>query len=463
MRITVHGAAGDVTGSAYLIETSAARVMIDYGLFQGGKKEELLNRRRPIFDPRSIDAVVLTHAHLDHSGRLPMLVKQGFAGLIFATGATVELIDILLRDSAFIQEMDAERAARKNGGHLPEDERPLYEIEDVELTLSRCKGVDYDEPREVAQGITARWIDAGHILGSASVELTIEDGGTKKTVVFSGDIGPRNVPLLRDPVRPRHADLVFLESTYGDRDHRSMQDSLDELAGIIKEARKPGGRVLIPSFAVGRTQQLVYELGEMMRHGTLDSTEVVVDSPMATRATDLYRRHRPLFDEDARDIIDSGDAPLDFPSLRFTLGPDDSKALNGLGGGIVIISASGMCTGGRIRHHLRHSLPKPETHVVFVGFQARGTLGRLLVDGRKEIKMFGQMLEVQANIHTLGGFSAHAGQTELVEWMTDLAPHKPRVLLTHGENAPRRELAKKLDERWGLKAHRPELGEIIEL
>ncbi len=463
MRITVHGAAGDVTGSAYLIETTSARVMLDYGLFQGGKKEDRQNRRRPTFDPKSIDAVVLTHAHLDHSGRLPMLVKQGFAGPVFATHATVELVDILLRDSAFIQEMDAERAARKSGGQLPEEDRPLYEIEDVELTLSRCKGVDYDQPVEVAQGIAARWIDAGHILGSASVELTIEDGGTTRTVVFSGDIGPRGVPLLRDPVRPRHADLVFLESTYGDRDHRSMQDSLGELAGIIKAARKPGGRVLIPSFAVGRTQQLIYELGAMMRDGTLESTEVVVDSPMATRATDLYRRHRPLFDEQAWDIIDSGDTPLNFPSLRFTLGPDDSKALNGLGGGIVIVSASGMCTGGRIRHHLRHSLPKPETHVVFVGFQARGTLGRLLVDGRKEIKMFGQMLEVQASIHTLGGFSAHAGQTELVEWMTDLAPHKPRVLLTHGENGPRRELAKKLNERWGLRADRPELGAIVEL
>ncbi len=463
MRITVHGAAGDVTGSAYLVETSSARVMLDYGLFQGGKKEERLNRRRPTFDPKSIDAVVLTHAHLDHTGRLPMLVRQGFAGPVFATRATVELCDILLRDSAFIQEMDAERAARKNGGHVPDEDRPLYEIEDVELTMSRCRGVGYDEPVEVAQGVTARWIDAGHILGSASVELTIEDAGTTKTVVFSGDIGPRDVPLLRDPIRPEHADLVFLESTYGDRDHRSVDASIEQLAGIINEARKPGGRVLIPSFAVGRTQRLVYELGEMMRDGVIPSTEVVVDSPMATRTTDLYRRHRPLFDEEAWEIIDAGEAPLDFPSLRFTLGPDDSKALNGVGGGVVIISASGMCTGGRIRHHLRHSLPKPETHVVFVGFQARGTLGRLLVDGRKEIKMFGKILEVEAQIHTLGGFSAHAGQTELVEWMTYLQAHTPRVLLTHGENGPRRDLAKKLDQRWGLKAAMPELGEIVEL
>ncbi|MEO1534254.1 MAG: MBL fold metallo-hydrolase [Planctomycetota bacterium] len=463
MRITMHGAAGDVTGSAYLIETDSARVMLDYGLFQGGKKEERQNRRRPMFDEKSIDAVVITHAHLDHTGRLPMLTKRGFRGPVFATSATVDLMGILLRDSAFIQQMDAERAARKHGGHVPEDDRPLYNPEHVEHTMTLCRRVEYDERVEVAQGISARWVDAGHILGSASVELTIEEGGTTKTIVFSGDIGPRDVPLLRDPTLLESADLVFLESTYGDRDHRSVEGSIEQLAEVIKQAQTPEGRVLIPSFAVGRTQRLVYELGELMRAGKIPETEVVVDSPMATRTTELYRRNRPLFDEEAWEIIDSGRYPLEFDSLRFTLDAEESKGLNRAGGGLVIISASGMCTGGRIRHHLRHGLPKPETHVVFVGFQARGTLGRLLVDGKKQIKMFGRELDVEAQIHTLGGFSAHAGQTELVEWMTKLSEHRPRIVLTHGENGPRKELAKKLDQRWRLKAAMPELGEIVEL
>lgn len=463
MRITMQGAAGDVTGSAYLIETDAARVMLDYGLFQGGKKEERLNRRRPTFDEKSIDAVVVTHAHLDHTGRLPMLTKRGYRGPIFATSATVDLMGILLRDSAFIQTMDAERAARKHGGVTPDDETPLYLPEHVEHTMTLCRGVGYDEPVEVAQGITARWVDAGHILGSASVELTVQDAGSTKTVVFSGDIGPRDVPLLRDPVLLEHADMVFLESTYGDRDHRSVEASIEELAEIVKKAQTPEGRVLIPSFAVGRTQRLVYELGKMMRDGSIPEVEVVVDSPMATRTTELYRRNRSLFDEESRAIIDSGRYPLEFDSLRFTLDAEESKGLNRAGGGLVIISASGMCTGGRIRHHLRHGLPKPETHVVFVGFQARGTLGRLLVDGKRQIKMFGTMLDVEAQIHTLGGFSAHAGQTQLVEWMTHLARGKPRVLLTHGENGPRKQLAKKLQDRFGLYAAMPELGEIVEL
>lgn len=463
MRVTVHGAAGDVTGSAYLIETDRARVLLDYGLFQGGEREQRQNRRRPTFDPKQLDAVLVTHAHLDHTGRLPLLIRNGFRGPVYATAATVDLMGILLRDSAFIQQMDAERALRKHGGVLPDDDRPLYLPEHVEQALGLCRAVEYNQPTLVSPGITARWVDAGHILGSASIELRIRDGDTTRTVVFSGDIGPRGVPLLRDPVLLDEADAVFLESTYGDRDHRSADQSIDQLADVVTAARVPGGKVLIPSFAVGRTQRLVYELGELMRAGAIPETEVVVDSPMATRTTELYRRNRSLFDDEAWEIIDSGRYPLEFGSLRFTLDAEESKALNHAGGGIVIISASGMCTGGRIRHHLRHGLPRPETHVVFVGFQARGTLGRLLVDGRKEIKMFGRNIDVRAHIHTLGGLSAHAGQSELVEWMSKLAEHKPRVVLTHGENGPRRALAGTLEERWGLKPEMPQLGDIVKL
>ncbi|MGP1272380.1 MAG: MBL fold metallo-hydrolase RNA specificity domain-containing protein [Phycisphaerales bacterium] len=462
MKIHILGAAGGVTGSCYLVESDRARVLVDFGLFQGNRRADLLNHRKPTFGPDRLDAVVLSHAHLDHSGRLPQLVKGGYRGRIIATPATIELAGILLRDSAFLQQMDAERAAKRRRRLRPE-QVPLYTPEEVEQTLPLFEPMRYDEPREIAPGVRARFVDAGHILGSASVELIIADGGSERTVVFSADIGPKGAPLLRDPVRLQHADLVFLESTYGDRDHRSLDASIDELVGIIRTARTPKGKVLIPSFAVGRTQQLIYFLGELMRSGALEPTEVVIDSPMATSATQLYRSHRDLFDDEAWAIINAGDTPLHFDTLRFTQDAEDSKALNHAGSGVVIISASGMCTGGRIVHHLRHGLPRSATEVVFVGFQARGTLGRRLVDGKRQVKIFGRGVAVEAGIHTLGGFSAHAGQTELVEWMTDLAPHKPRVLLTHGENGPRRELAKKLQERWGLKAAMPELGEIVEL
>lgn len=462
MRIHVVGAAGEVTGSCYVVETEHAKFLVDFGLFQGGRDIQEINRNDLPVPVKDLNAVLLTHAHLDHSGRLPQLASKGFRAPIYATGATIELVEILLRDSAHIQQMDAERAARR-GKPGSADATPLYSATDVDAILPRFAPVEYDQPFRVAEGIEARYVDAGHILGSASIEVKITESGTTKTLVFSGDIGPRGVPLLRDPVTFEHADLVFLESTYGDRDHRSLDASVDELAGVIESARTPMGRVLIPSFAVGRTQQLIYFMGELIREGRLRQTEVVVDSPMATDTTKLYRHHRKLFDEESWAIIDSGHSPLAFDGLRFTKDAEESKALNGKGGGIVIISASGMCTGGRIVHHLRHGLRNEHTHVVFVGFQAHGTLGRLLVDGRKMVKVFGDEIHVEAKIHTIGGFSAHAGQSGLVDWMKDLAKAKPRVVLTHGEDKPRKELARKLSEKYGLKAEMPGLGDVITL
>ncbi len=463
MRIRVLGAAGEVTGSCYLVETSKARVLVEFGLHQGGAHTEAKNRRMPPIRPRELDAVVLTHAHLDHSGRLPMLPTAGFDGRVHATPATIELCDILLRDAAYLQEMEARRASKRRLRRGRQPVRPLYTASDVERLMPMFRQAPYDESVEVAPGVRARWIEAGHILGSASVELTIEDKGARKTVVFSGDIGPKGAPLLRDPATFDRADVAFLESTYGDRDHRPIDASIDELATIINNARTPEGKVLIPSFAVGRTQQLIYFIAQLIREGKVEHPRVYVDSPMATSATELYKRHRDLFDDDCWAIISAGDGCLDFPGLGFTKGPQDSMALNPMGDGVVVISAAGMCTGGRILHHLKHGLWREQTHVVFVGYQADGTLGRRLVDGADSVRVMGEPIKVRAHVHTVNGFSAHAGQTELVEWLGAMRDSGPRVYLTHGEDPQREALAAKIDEQLMLKAKLPAWGEVIEL
>ncbi len=463
MQIKVLGAAGEVTGSCYLVETSKARVLVEFGLHQGGAHTEAKNRRIPPIDADKLDAAILTHAHLDHSGRLPLLPRHGFDAPIFATKATIELCGILLRDSAHIQESSASRANKYRSRRGRGPATPLYTTPDVERVLPMFREVPFDDFVEVAPGVRAKWVDAGHILGAASVMLELEDKGARKTVVFSGDIGPRGAPLLRDPVTFDRADVVFLESTYGDRDHRPMDDSIAELARIMNEARTPKGKVLIPSFAVGRTQQLIYFIAGMRREGVVEDPKVYVDSPMATSATDLYRRHRELFDDDCWELINGGSPCLSFPGLRFTKSAQDSMALNPMGNGVTIISAAGMCTGGRILHHLRHGLGREETHVVFVGYQGDGTLGRRLVDGSRKVRVMGDDVRVKANIHTIGGFSAHAGQTELIEWLGAMRDSGPRVYLTHGEDRQRKALTEKIDEVLMLKAEMPEWGDVVEV
>jgi len=463
MRIRVFGAAGEVTGSCYLVETDQARVLVEFGLHQGDPSSERRNRRMPPIRPRDLDAVVLTHAHLDHSGRLPMLVREGFGGPIWTTDASVELCDILLKDSAQIQEGDAERTNRRRlrrGGRLV---TPLYTTLDVEQTMPLFREVRYAQEVEVAPGIVCRWMDAGHILGSASVEMRVREGSTEKVIVFSGDIGPRDAPLLRSPRTFDEADLVFLESTYGDRDHRPLDETLDEFVSILRSARTPTGRVIIPAFAVGRTQQLLYFIGELWRSGRLEHPRVYMDSPMAISATDLYRRYRHLFDAEARAIIEAGDSPLRFPGLHVARTREQSMAINALGHSVVVISASGMCTGGRVLHHLKHSLWREDAHIVIVGFQAEGTLGRRLVDGQRRVRVLGEDIVVRAKIHTLGGFSAHAGQSDLVRWMRSLAPARPRVILTHGEDPARRALRDRLRDDLRLDAELPAYGELIEV
>lgn len=465
MRMRFFGAAGEVTGSCTLVETHRARVLIDFGMHQGGPHAEARNRRVPPFRAPEIDAVVLTHAHIDHSGRLPVLEREDYQGRIHATPATIDLCDILLRDSAYIQQADADRINRHRRGEGRPPARPLYSLSDVDKTMARFEPAPYDEPVEVAPGVRVSWHEAGHILGSAWVLVEAEgsDGAPDRRIVFSGDIGPYSAPLLRDPTPPPACDALVLESTYGDRDHRDIDATIEELLTILNDARTPRGKVIIPSFAVGRTQQLVYFLGRLQREGRLKSPGVYIDSPMAIEATTLYRRHRDLFDDDCWQVINAGDSCLHFDGLRYARTPDDSRAINPLGGGVVVIAASGMCTGGRVLHHLRHALGHEQTHVVFVGYQGEGTLGRQIVEGAERVQVMGHTVDVRAGVHTLGGFSAHAGQTDLLRWAAPALESGPRVVLNHGENPQRKALAHAIGQRTGLEATLPGFKDIVTL
>jgi len=459
MQLTFHGAAGEVTGSATLLQTRRATVLIDFGLHQGGVEAEVRNRRfalrRIIESARGLDAVVLTHAHIDHCGRLPLLDRWGYTGPIFATPPTCDLVPIMLRDSASVQQSDAQRASRRRERQGKPTVNPLYDAASVEKILPQLVAVPYLQEQEIAPGITLRFYDAGHILGSASVELRVREGESERIVVFSGDIGPHGTPMLRDAVPPPHADVVVLESTYGDRDHRSREDTRTEFVTLLREAMWENQKVLIPAFAVGRTQNLLFEIAQMMRSELVPRFPVYVDSPMATSVTALYRRHHDLFDEQARALIDQGDGVMDFPDLHFTRSPEESRKLNDLWCCAVIIAASGMCTGGRILHHLRHNLWRHGTQVVIVGYQAKGSLGRRLVEGAKRVTIFGEPIIVRSRIHTLGGLSAHAGQSELIQWAGAYRNQQPRVFLNHGEDNPRAALAAALRQRFGYHVELP--------
>jgi metallo-beta-lactamase family protein len=463
LRITLYGAAGEVTGSAYLVETPAARLLIDFGQFQGGRDAERKNRVPPGLDPRRLDAVVLTHAHLDHTGRLPLLVRAGYRGPIYATPATIDVTKLLLRDSAKIQENDAERINRKRQRAGQPLITPLFNDEDVDRLERLLRPLPYGEPVEVAPSLRVRARESGHLLGSASLELIAERAGRTATLAFSGDVGPRGMPMLEDPDPPERADLVFLESTYGDRDHRPYDQTKAEFAELLRSAVAQRGKILIPAFAVGRTQQLLYELAELFRSGVVPPFPVYVDSPMATSATQIYLRHPELADDEATKLLDSRQLRHDLATLEFTESVDESRALNALEGPCMIIAGSGMCTGGRILHHLRQSLWRPETAVMIVGYQAHGTLGRQLAEGAPRVKIFGEPIIVRAKVATIGGFSAHAGQRELLEWLATLAQGQPRVQLTHGEDDARAALAARIAERYGIRAELPAYEARVEL
>lgn len=463
IKLTFHGAAGCVTGSAYLLETDSARILIDFGLFQGPGEKEELNRMPKGLDVASIDAVLVTHAHLDHTGRLPLLARHGYAGPIYCTEPTVALASLILRDSAHLQMVDAERANRKRekvGEPLAE---PIYTAEHVAQVISQFTPVPYDSPFQVATGIQARWVEAGHMLGSASIQLCIQDGKDRKAIVFSGDIGSRGAPILKDAVGFDCADVVIMESTYGDRDHKPLQATVDEFEAIVKDAVARKGKLLVPVFAVGRAQLLLYLVALMFRRKIVPQFPIYLDSPMAIEATKIYWENVDHFDEEFQALRLAKPLTADLRSLQSTPTADDSKALNDKPGPCLIMAGSGMCTGGRILHHLRHNLGRPEASVLIVGYQSEGSIGRRLVDGVREIHMFGERIQVRAKIHTLGGFSAHAGQTDLMHWLKPMADDHPRVFLTHGESRGREPLAKLIRQEYSLDAELPTLGQTVVL
>ena len=463
MRIHFHGAAGDVTGSAYHVVTNRASVLVDCGFFQGRKEESEKNRRQAKLESGRLDAVILTHGHLDHIGRLPLLTRKGYKGPIYATRPTLDIATLILKDSLSLQKQDLKRQNLKRAkAKLPPLE-PLFEEADVRKLKPLATPVKYNQRFEVAPGVEARLVDAGHVIGSASVELTVTENGHRKTVVFSGDLGPRGAPLLRDPEPFKEADAVIMESTYGDRNHRSMRDTALEGREIISRAIANKAKVLVPVFAVGRTQLLLYLLAGAFRKKTLPSFPIFLDSPMAIEATRIYGRNNELFDEEAFGMVQSGELYRSLKSARPCSSPGESRALNNVKEPCLIMAGSGMCTGGRIMHHLRYNLPIPETAVLIVGFQSHGTLGRKLVDGAKSVMMFGEEIPVRASIHTMGGFSAHADQNGLLDWFGTLAPSRPRTIITHGEDRARKAFGDLIHSRFGLQTEQPALGDVIEI
>lgn len=460
MHLEFWGAAGEVTGSCFLIHCGRSRVLVDCGLIQGGRRDEERNADPFPFDPRQLDAVVLTHAHLDHSGRLPLLVSQGFGGTIYTHRATRDLCRIMLADAAFLAERDAEIQSRKLARKGLEPVEPLYTKADVDAALHQFRGLNYDEEHKVAPGVTIRLNDAGHILGSASVEVWLEEEGLKRKLLFSGDLGHAGAPLMRDPVQVDSADLVILESTYGNRNHRSWQETWDELGEIFSSARADAGNILIPAFAVGRTQEILFLLHKHFRDWGIARWHIFLDSPMAIKATDAYIRHSDLLDGETHKLM-SGGEPFQLPNLRLTEDATDSMALNRIRSGAIIIAGSGMCDGGRIRHHFKHNIWRSGAQVLMVGFQAQGTLGRRLVDGATHIKLWGETMRVAAKVHTVGGLSAHAGQSGLLRWYSAVAG-RPPVVLVHGEQAAQEALAEKL-RATGAQTTIPAKGDRLDL
>jgi len=462
MKITILGAGGgEVTGSCYLVQTKSARVLVDCGMFQGGKRADTLNRAA--LPAKGLDAVLITHGHLDHTGRLPLLAKAGFTGSIFATPATIEMAALIVRDSAHIQTQDVERVNRKRERAGEPALEPLYTPAQAETIIGFFKPVPYSQPVTVAPGIQAVWHEAGHMLGSASIQLIADDGGKKKCVVFSGDLGPKNAPILKDYDPFQRADMVFLESTYGDRDHQPLADTINEFTDIVKTAVAARGKILVPTFAVTRAQLLMLLLSRMFRKKLVRPFPIFLDSPMAIAATEIYRHHHELFDDETLKYLAQKPASGDLTTLKLCPTAEDSKKINDEPGPCLVMAGAGMCNAGRILHHLKANLWKPETHVVIVGYQGDGSLGRQLVDGKKLVSIFGEKIAVKAQVNTLGGFSAHAGQTELLGWFSAIAPARPRVVLTHGENEPREMLAQKIQQQYKLKPQLPELNETIEL
>jgi metallo-beta-lactamase family protein len=462
MQVECLGAVGRVTGSCHLVKAGDYRILLDCGLIQGSRKDDALNREPFPFDLSRIDAVVLSHAHIDHSGRIPLLVKQGYTGPVFAHTATRALCDIMLRDSGYIHEQEAGRQNRRNreAGRSPVE--ALYTAADADAAMKQFRSVRYYRKFDVTPTIRARFTDAGHILGSSIVELWLTEGSDERKLVFSGDLGHAGAPILRDPDFVKSADLVLMESTYGDRNHRTWEETQAEVAEIVDITRHAKGNILIPAFAVGRSQLLLYWMAQHYEEAQLSRWRVFLDSPLAIRATSIYSRFINLFDPEARDLWQSTDIKSALPNLTFTRTANQSRELNFINSGAIIIAGSGMCTGGRIRHHLRHNLGNPNAHIVIVGYQAAGTPGRALVEGAKELRLFGATHKVAAKVHTIGGLSAHAGQSALLNWY-DQFQERPPLVLVHGEPHAQQVLKDLVKQEFAAPVHIAEPGDVFDL
>lgn len=457
MQVEFHGAAGEVTGSMHLVVAAGKRILLDCGMMQGSREAEARNADPFPFEPARLDALVISHAHIDHIGRVPLLVKRGFAGPIFIQQAGGDLMPVMLLDSASLAESDAERANRKL---RPGDVEvvPLYTREDVERTMRQLQPVPYGTRREILPGVEIAFRDAGHILGSSITELWA-DG---KKLVFSGDLGPNGTPILRDPELIGQADMVLMESTYGDRNHRDRLDTIEELGEIFAQAWREGGNVLIPAFAVGRSQELLYWFARHWDDWQLSRWKIFLDSPMAAKVVSVYDRHTDLFDADAQEVWKRKLNPFQLPNLRIAESAQDSMAINEVQGGAIVIAGSGMANGGRILHHLKHNLGRDSTHLVFVGYQAEGTLGRRLVDGAQWARIHGRDYRVHAKRHTIGGLSAHTDQRGLMAWYGGFTAHPPLVLV-HGEDKAREALAGEIGERDGIEVQLARPGMVLQV
>ncbi len=464
MKMTFLGAAREVTGSCFLIQTANMRFLVDCGMVQGGHEAPVRNRQPFGFEPGQIDFVLLTHAHIDHSGLLPKLTRSGFSGPIHATAATTDLLQVMLPDSAHIQEADAERAQRhpKRAHGNTAIFTPVYTTQDARDCLQQVRPHAYDQDFAPHPDVRCCFRDAGHILGSAIIEIWVTEGEKTTKLVFSGDLGQPGRPILRDPTPIEEADILVIESTYGDRAHKDQAATQDELIEVLERTlRRHGGNVIVPAFAVGRTQEILYHLHRLTREGLLHDLKIFVDSPMATEATRITMRHLELFDEAAARLADWHATGKNQPHLHFVASVEESMALNQVRSGAIIISASGMCDAGRIKHHLRHNLSRRECSVLITGFQAQGTLGRRLVDGAKKVRIFGEEIEVRASIHTIGGLSAHADQPALLAWTANFR-HPPRqTFIVHGESNSALAFSERLrvERHWNITV--PELGQTV--